>query len=372
MSRWVRTVPFAADRSDRHIERWEYRRGASDVRAFEVDVRLGKPLDVVALKGAGLDTVRDYAAHLAVVTRRLYGHGAPLEQVVRCPCCEAPLADASVALRVRDVAYVRCARCAHVCVAAQPNAAALATLFAESDEHSAPYVDRAALDVRMAQIVTPKLDWCLEQYERCSDGVPSSVIDVGAGGGHFVAGAAARGFAAQGFEKSRASRAFAAEAFGITLRSDEFAHASMAPADLVTFWGLLEYIPQPRALIAAARRALAPNGLLIVEVPRADALGTAVQAKPGAVIARHMEPSSHLHAFSDESLLIALVEEGFEPVAAWYFGMDAWELLVQAALRQRDDALVARLADALPTLQCALDRGRQCDDIIVAARLAAR
>jgi hypothetical protein len=94
-----------------------------------------------------------------------------------------------------------------------------------------------------------------------------------------------------------------------------------------------------------------------------------VQAQEGAVVARHMDPTSHVNAFSDESLCTALVEEGFAPVAAWYFGMDAWEFVVQAALRAGGE-LVPQLADTIPTLQRAVDRGRQCDDIVVGARLA--
>jgi SAM-dependent methyltransferase len=229
-------------------------------------------------------------------------------------------------------------------------------------------VDRAAIDVRMEQIIAPKLDWCFDVYAQGGKRTPARVVDVGAGGGHFLAGALRRGLGVEGFEKSRASRAFAKEAFGLALRSDDFGTASIAPVDLVTFWGLLEYVQRPRELLAAARRALAPDGLLVVEVPRVDALGTMVQGEDGAVVARHMDPTSHVNAFSDESLCTALVEEGFRPVAAWYFGMDAWEFVVQAALRAGDDSLVGRLAEGIPMLQRALDRGRQCDDIVVAAR----
>lgn len=368
MSRWFRTLPFAADHSDRRVERWEYRKAREDVRTFDVEVRIGKPLDVVALKGAGLDEVRDYAAFLADTAQRLYGAGAALERNAACPICGSPLDGARVELRVFGVPYVRCPGCAHVLVERQPTAGALAQVFADSDEHAAVYVDRAALDVRMEQIIAPKLDWCLGVYAQGGRGTPARVVDVGAGGGHFLAGASRRGLAVEGFEKSRASRAFANEAFGLELRTDDFVTAPIDPVDLVTFWGLLEYVQRPREFLAAARRALAPGGLLVVEVPRVDALGTIVQGEHGAVVARHMDPTSHVNAFSDESLCTALVEEGFAPVAAWYFGMDAWEFVVQSALRAGDDTLVARLAEGIPVLQRAVDRGRQCDDIVVAAR----
>jgi 2-polyprenyl-3-methyl-5-hydroxy-6-metoxy-1,4-benzoquinol methylase len=243
----------------------------------------------------------------------------------------------------------------------------LDTVFAESEKHAAPYVDRAAIEARMRGIIAPKVGWCVECFRARAKREPSRLIDVGAGGGHFLAGAASSGLAVEGFERSRASRAFAKEAFGLVLRDDDFLTARLEPADIVTFWGLLEYVQEPRAFLAAARRALGADGMLIVEVPRVDSLGTLVQAADCAVIARHMDPTTHVSAFSDESLCTALIEEGFAPVAAWYFGMDAYEALVQAAFRAEDESLLSKLADLIPVLQEAVDRGRQCDDIVVAA-----
>ena len=367
MSRWLRSVPFAADHSDRRTEAWEFHRPSREPLRFDVDVRVGKPLDVLGLKGAGLDDEREYASFLAKTAARLYGDGAALQTLTQCTVCGGSLADATTVLRVFGVAYVRCPSCGHALVQKRPTAESLSQVFAESEGHSAIYVDRAALDIRMQQVVRPKLDWCLDIYSRRGLGSPRKVVDVGAGGGHFLAGAAQRGFMVEGFEKSRASREFAKQAFGLALRTDEFTTTSVESADMVTFWGLLEYVDQPRKFLAAARRVLGPRGMLIVEVPRVDCLGTHAQATDGAVVARHMDPTSHINAFSDESLCTALVEEGFAPVAAWYFGMDAWELVVQAALRAGDDSLVQKLADWIPVLQKAADLGRQCDDIVVAA-----
>jgi hypothetical protein len=61
------------------------------------------------------------------------------------------------------------------------------------------------------------------------------------------------------------------------------------------------------------------------------------------------------------------VETGFAPCAAWYFGMDAYELLAQVALRLDDESVLDRTEDLVPVLQGGLDRGRQCDDLVLAA-----
>jgi 2-polyprenyl-3-methyl-5-hydroxy-6-metoxy-1,4-benzoquinol methylase len=362
MARWSRSMSFSSDHQAQRMERWEYRS-----RIFEVEVRVGKELDVLALKGTDLEEVRSYAKLLERTAVDLYGPASQSTEQRKCPVCRSPLVNPLVELRVFGVPYVRCGECGHVAVGRRPDPRALGRVFAESEGHSAAYVDGQALETRMQQIIAPKIEWSVEHYQRYRGRAPQRVLDVGAGGGHFLAGAQHRGMEVEGFEKSRASRAFAKEAFGLELRADEFATAQLGTADLVTFWGLLEYVQEPRDFLAAARRAVAPGGMLIVEVPRADALSTRVQAVEGAVVARHMDPTTHVNAFSDASLCTALAEEGFAPIAAWYFGMDAYEALVQAALRDNDPDLLRRTAHLIPPLQQAIDLGRQCDDIVVAA-----
>src|SRR5439155_16173654 len=230
------------------------------------------------------------------------------------------------------------------------------------------YTDTERLELRLAQIVKPKLDWTIETYRRQYGREPRSVLDVGAGGGHFVATCRRAGLDAEGYEVSRASRRFAQKAFGIDLRDADFlADADGPPGDVVPFWGLLEYTPGPRRFLGAGRRRLDTHGLLITEVPRFDCLGSAVQRECQETVARHLDPTSHVNCFSDESLVTALLRSALRPAAAWYFGMDAYELLVQVALRLEHDGVLERLADLIPSLQACFDAARVCDDIIVAA-----
>jgi len=367
MTTWQRTAPFGADHMNAWQETWQYRPDMGAVRSFDVQVRAGKPLDVLKLKGIDLGEVRSYAEFLAATAERLYRSASEIQLVGECPMCGASLDEAQVALTVFGVPYLRCAACGHVCVEARPAAEILDQIFADSETHSSAYVDRNAIEIRMEQIIAPKLDWCLRHFREQRGRGPHSVVDVGAGGGHFLAGAQRRGMAVEGFEKSRISRAFAQEAFDLSLREDDFLVASDFAPDLITMWGLLEYVARPRDFLAAARRRLSPDGMLVVEVPRVDALGTMVQGMEGAVVARHMDPTTHVNGFTDASICTALVKEGFAPVAVWYFGMDAYETFVQAALKASDPSIFNAMSDFIPVLQQALDRGRQCDDIIIAA-----
>ncbi|MCA1952679.1 MAG: class I SAM-dependent methyltransferase [Hyphomicrobiales bacterium] len=361
---WRREAPV--ERVAVAMERWTPPAGRGG--PFEIEVRTGKPLDVLAFKGTDLGEVRDYAAFLKRSAQALYGEEAELETLASCPACDAAQPVLEEAFRVFGVAYHQCPACGHGFVGRRPSAAAFARHFAASDDHAAIYTDSEAAERRIARIVAPKLDWVLDLFRRHLGRAPATALDIGAGGGHFVAAARRAGIGCDGFELAEGSRRFARETFGIALDNADFRAAPAQPVDLVTFWGLLEYIPAPRQFLRAARARLQPGrGMLVVEVPRFEAAGTLAQIAHPEGVARHMDPSSHINCFSDSGLFSALVDTGFRPVAAWYFGMDAYELLVQCALVAGEDALVARLAHAIPLLQAGFDHGRLCDDIIVAA-----
>jgi 2-polyprenyl-3-methyl-5-hydroxy-6-metoxy-1,4-benzoquinol methylase len=367
--KWFRTTPFAADRETFRQEKWQCQREDGAIFDFDVNVRSGKPLDVLALKGLNLAELRGYAEDLQKTARQLYDSPAPLRKITQCPCCGAETGNFNgQALSVFGIDYFRCRKCGHVFVQEQPTNEAHQKMFSESESHSATYVNKAALDLRLRQVVAPKLDWCVAQYSNLHKGkIPSSALDVGAGGGHFLAVAARSGISVEGFELSKSSRTFARENFGLSLNEGDFLSADLAPVDLVTLWGLLEYVCEPAPFLQKARNILRPGGMLVVEVPRADALGTVAQSFSDSVVARHMDPTSHVQAFSDESLMTLLFRSGFKPVAVWYFGMDIYEVLVQAAVRLNNASVLESIADLIPKLQVSVDLGRQCDDIVVAA-----
>jgi 2-polyprenyl-3-methyl-5-hydroxy-6-metoxy-1,4-benzoquinol methylase len=367
--RWTRhatlsPVDGAAD------ETWEITDEAGRTTNFPVRVRTGKPLDIMALRGIDTAEHLSYAEHLRSTAERLYGPGQPRRHVDACPCCDAPTQDAPVRLSVFGVDYHTCTLCAHVFVRSQPSPEAMESLFRESDEHSATYTDAAAAELRMAQIAAPKLEWARDVFKERFGRPAGRFLDVGAGAGHFVAAVRKAGLEAEGYELSRSSCEFASRTFDIELRRGDFLVQSPQPGafDVVTLWGVLEYAPDPIALLRAARRWLAPSdGMLVVEVPRSDAFGTALQGSFSDTVARHMDPTSHLNAFSDASLMTALWRAGFAPLAAWYFGMDVYELVTQLAVRLPDATDLDLIAAALLRTQGALDAARLCDDIVVAA-----
>src|SRR5713101_179245 len=118
---WTRTCELPGVPSERCGERWDYRAGDVIV-SCEVDVTIGKTLDVLKLKGTALAEIRDYAGFLRTTAARLYAADAPRRTIGRCPSCgaDAPAPDAIV---VFGQAYARCGACGHGFVRHQPIAA---------------------------------------------------------------------------------------------------------------------------------------------------------------------------------------------------------------------------------------------------------
>jgi SAM-dependent methyltransferase len=94
-------------------------------------------------------------------------------------------------------------------------------------------------------------------------GASPRVLDFGAGIGTFVRDARARGWQADGIERSESARERASEANGVELEAD----LASAPFefDIITLWDVVEHLRDPRETIAALSIHLRPGGWMIFE-----------------------------------------------------------------------------------------------------------
>src|SRR3954464_9479578 len=83
---WTRTSALGGVPRPQATERWDYRDGSASL-SCEVEVTIGKPLDVVGLKGTSLSDVSDYASFLKATAARLYAPNAPRRTLALCPAC---------------------------------------------------------------------------------------------------------------------------------------------------------------------------------------------------------------------------------------------------------------------------------------------
>ena len=93
------------------------------------------------------------------------------------------------------------------------------------------------------------------------------LLDVGCGAGHFLALARERGWDVMGVEIAEAG-AEAARAAGLPVLVASLPSAALPESsfDLVTFWNLLDCVPDPLEQVRAAKRVLAPAGRFFVRV----------------------------------------------------------------------------------------------------------
>lgn len=163
----------------------------------------------------------------------------------------------------------------------------------------------------------------LAMYALLQEAKPGgSLLDVGAGGGHFLYHAKRRGFTAAGVELNT-RLADSARAQGFTMYDGTLSDAAIDPHsfDIAVLGEVIEHVNDPRALVRDAARALAPDGVMLITTPNMDCLWSRTTLRlyrwfgiPWST----STPPYHLFQFSVNNLDILLEQEGFERVAAAY------------------------------------------------------
>jgi len=360
-SAWKRQRALCVD-DDQAVESWIN----PDGDAFDLPAKYGNPLDIVALKSnivanfeGQIDSVRESRVELY--------RGDRVEPVRNCPTCEVSSERAEYQFSIYGARYNQCQDCGHVFVSPRPKTEAVDEYYAKSAVYSSTYTDVPSAMQRVAQIGAPRVRWVIETFEARFGRRPEYVLDVGAGGGHFVRACHETGLRAAGVEISAPSRSFAYDHFGIELIDQDFTtDFDFGQPDIITFWGVLEHVTRPSSFVEAAVRRLGRDGLAVAAVPRWNCLDTGTQSVFNDSVVRHLDPLGHISCFSDNSLVHLFSRFQLDPVAVWYFGMDAYELLMQCGLRSDDPELFDRVKTAIPTLQTAIDRGVLSDEIALA------
>lgn len=360
---WKRASPFSP--VDQAKEVWTLHRDKK-IRSFDVRSTFGKKLATMMLKQSEIEHFTETIEILRKQNEFLH-RPANVEPVPSCAVCGEPAQSSRPAASFFQFTYFNCPRCDHYFVNPRPKPEALRAFYKNNSEYQAMYIDPATLDIRLRDISYPKLQWVINEYKTFYSGPPFSILDVGAGSGHMVKAAADLWLDSAGVEISETGVDFAMKNFGIELMPMDFLTDSdkLQMFDLITFWGVIEHVPNPVDFLKKAVEKVSPKGMVIAEVPRWDSLSTHMQLLFPNTITRHLDPSTHIHVFTDSSLASAFVMAGLKPVAAWYFGLDVYESITQLLHHYRvtSDPAAARFVSKLQPL---LDRIRLCDFMVLA------
>lgn len=99
-------------------------------------------------------------------------------------------------------------------------------------------------------------------------GKGKSILDIGAGTGHFLNVCQQAGWNALGLEPDADARAFAKKEFGVELQSTDALHQLPTKSkDVITMWHVLEHVYELRKDVAQIVNVLKDDGVLVVAVP---------------------------------------------------------------------------------------------------------
>lgn len=225
----------------------------------------------------------------------------------RCPGCGAPSSEAKELFVARAMRHVRCRRCDLVFTRDileeaddralyQPNTAMLAYLDLKEDPaYAGLEATKAAYMAGLAR-----------RFSR--DG--AKFLDVGCSTGVLMKAAADAGFDVRGVEPNPDMVARAKKKLGDRVVAGYFPGALPAewpPFDVIAILDLLEHMVEPRAFIGELASRLAPEGLLLVQVPNFSSLIIQLEGPENNNFCH-----GHWTHFTEATLAALLESAGFE------------------------------------------------------------
>jgi len=189
----------------------------------------------------------------------------------RCPICGSTAARELYDLTRFSI--LTCHQCAQVFLWPLPSEEEIRAMFTQlytTGEGSVPelrsYYGFCFDDSPSNPLVQLYEQWldALEGYRQ-----PGTLLDIGCGTGLFLAVARRRGWQAFGIDDCAEATRHAREHFGLDVRTGEFSQfaADGRSFDAITMWDIIEHARQPMDLLAAARRCLAPGGIVGLSTP---------------------------------------------------------------------------------------------------------
>jgi SAM-dependent methyltransferase len=162
----------------------------------------------------------------------------------------------------------------------------------------------------------------------------NNLLDFGAGKGQFLAVAKSLGWKVLGIETETTRAAFGVEKYGVDLLVDYYNKGIISGGgyDLISLNHVLEHLPQPMVLLQELiSHNLAPQGLLYIEVPRADSW----QARIAGEAWMHWDIPKHLSHWTEEALVQQLQPMGLHKAGQRYFSVHLGVLGMLQALLSR-------------------------------------
>jgi 2-polyprenyl-3-methyl-5-hydroxy-6-metoxy-1,4-benzoquinol methylase len=145
--------------------------------------------------------------------------------------------------------------------------------------------------------------------------VPGSIIlDVGCGGGAFLAATQRAGLLASGLDISEEAAQLVRDR-GYDARAGDFTQTDGQPAvGVITMWDVLEHLRVPHDFLDAAARRLTPNGIFVAKVPTYGALSVVLSDRFARLRRVLLGAPDHVQYYTPGSLRALFDRSGLQVV----------------------------------------------------------
>ena len=224
-----------------------------------------------------------------------------------CPVCEA---EQQVKVAEHNGLHVvRCLSCGHQFVWPVPPDTELAAIYDQTyyqgSRQSVGFNDYDGLAGSRRRMFTRHLRR-LQRHVRAG-----RLLDVGCATGDFLKVAQRHGWEAMGVDPSPARQQALAAGLKMVGRTIDDAEVEPRSIDLITFWDVLEHLPEPVEALRRTSALLAPQGIVSATVPNAS---SAVASVSGRRWFGYKTAGEHLQFFTTSTIRRAFQSAGFEIV----------------------------------------------------------
>ena len=214
-----------------------------------------------------------------------------------CPACG--LERSHYAFEIAGFVHVRCDRCDTLFVAVLPPPDRVEATYLAPDYHSSADGQESRMRAEGDARAT-----ILRKFG-CRD-----VLEIGCGPGHFLDAVRELGMRVEGVDRART--AAGPRARGHTIHDCWLQDLAPVEArfDAVAMWEVIEHVPDPKAMLLAARKWLRPGGFLALSTPSSSGLPARALGSRFPMVC----PPDHLALFSRRGLEALLGAAHFDPV----------------------------------------------------------
>ena len=266
--------------------------------------------------------------------------------------------------------YVQCNNCSLVYIKNPSSTAEI------EDIYNSDYYNKMVRDLqlspeiaeyRVESIGKPKVSFIREVISNNA----KTWVDIGCGGGEILSAAKDCGFKVEGIETNKEAVCYLRDHLGLKVTEMYITEDSPGPireSDIVSLFGVLEHLPNPKGLINILGKYMHNGSYLIVEVPRFPSLSCLSQQMFPDLVNRVMAPPFHLSIFTEKSIDLLVEANNFSKIAVWHYGQDFYEFITTLATKidgLKSSDLWKTLVELIDKFQAVIDENNLNDEMLL-------